>query len=208
MTQIRSLSKLLTDLQSAFERKDNVSVGDILDGFHERGFGFFLFLFALPAALPLPAVGYGTVLAFPLLFLSAQQAVGRRTIWFPEKVKAKTIKASHFIGTIEKAVPWMKRLEILVRPRLGFMTQGLASNIVGLCAFIMACSVLLPVPLTNTVPSLGIALMSIGLMMRDGLAVLAGALIGVIWISALVGFTLYFGAEGLEIFKDMIKSIL
>lgn len=208
MSEIRSLSALLSDLKSAFNGAETVTIGQILEGFHERGFGFFLFLFALPAALPLPAVGYGTVLALPLLFLSAQQAMGRHIIWFPDSVKAKSLKTAALSGTIDKAMPWMKRLEILVRPRLGFMTQGAASNIIGLCGVIMALSVLLPIPLTNTVPSLGIALMAIGIIMRDGLAVLAGAVIGLLWVSALVGFTLYFGAEGLEIFKNMIKSVL
>lgn len=207
MTQIRSLTALLLDLKTSFEGQESITVGQILEGFHERGFGFFLFLFALPAALPLPAVGYGTILALPLLFLTAQQAIGRHTIWFPDKVKAKSLKTKNLTGSIDKAVPWMQKLEILIRPRLGFMTRGAAGNLIGVFGFIMACSVLLPVPLTNTVPSLGIALMGIGILMRDGLAVLAGAIIGIAWIAALVGFTLHFGAEGLDMFKSMIKSV-
>jgi hypothetical protein len=36
------------------------------------------------------------------------------------------------------------------------------------------------------VPAFGIALMAVGLLMRDGLAVLAGALIGTLWVCLLV----------------------
>ena len=208
MTEIRSLSTLLTDLKNSFQDQDDISIGQILEAFHERGFGFFLFLFALPAALPIPAVGYGTVLALPLIFLTVQQAMGRHTIWFPDTVKTKSLKRVRLHNTIDASLPWIKKLEFLIRPRLSFMTSGFMSHLVGLAGFIMACSILLPIPLTNTVPSFGIALMAVGVITRDGLAVLAGAVIGLLWVSALVGFTLYFGAEGLEIFKNMIKSIL
>lgn len=208
MSDIRSLSALLLDLKKTCDNKEIISISALLEAFHERGFGFFLFLFALPAALPIPAVGYGTLLAIPLLFLTLQQTIGRHTIWFPKKVKAKSLKTSMLLHTIDAALPWMKRIEVLVRPRLGFLTRGIFSNFIGLAGFIMACSILLPVPMTNTVPSFGIALMAIGVLMRDGLAVLGGAFIGVLWVSLLVGFTLYFGAEGLDILKNMIKSIL
>ena len=208
MTEIRSLSTLLDDLKTACADKESLSFGSLLEAFHERGFGFFLFILALPAALPIPAVGYGTILALPLLFLTAQQALGRHTIWFPQSVRKRSIKSQTLVGTVESATPWVKRIEYLVRPRLKFVTQGVSGNLIGIAGFLMACSVLLPFPLTNTIPSMGIALMAVGVIMRDGVAVLVGALIGLLWVSLLVGVSIYFGSEGLEILKSTIKSFL
>ena len=198
---MRSISDVFTDLEASLT-EDDVSIQTLLDAFHERGFGFFLFLFALPAALPLPAVGVGTVLGLPLVFLSAQQAVGRRTIWFPEKFKHKSIKRKTVVGMIEAALPWVQRVEFLIKPRLEFVTQGVFSRLIGVFGFIMSLSVCVPLPLTNTVPSFGIALMSVGVMMRDGLAVLAGATIGTLWVSLLV----FLGTEGVIFIKDFVKS--
>ena len=82
----RTLSQLLDDLQNSLSGP-HVSIASILEAFHERGFGFCLFLFALPAALPLPAVGLGTILAPPLLLLSAQMILGRHTVWFPARLQ-------------------------------------------------------------------------------------------------------------------------
>lgn len=208
MNEIRPLSALLTDLKDNFHGQDEVSVAQIIEAFHERGFGFLIFIFALPAALPLPAVGLGTIIALPLFFLTLQQAFQRHTIWLPEKIKTRRVKRSTLIGAVDMALPWMKRIEFLVRPRLGFVTSPRFSWLIGVFGFIMAIVVLFPIPMTNTVPSLGIAVMAVGTLMRDGLAVIAGALIGLLWIALLIGAVVFLGTDGLEILKDMIKSIL
>jgi len=206
-TNIRALSTLLTDIQAQITGQ-SITLKELVVAFHERGFGFLLFFFALPAALPLPGLGINTIIALPLILLTAQQAMGRHTIWMPQKIANKSISQKTVIGFTDKAAPWIKRLEFFIRPRLGFITQGLFSNIIGVMGFIMAFAVAVPLPLTNTVPSLGIALMAIGVLMRDGLAVIIGALIGLLWVGMLLYFTLHFGIEGITITKDFIKSFL
>ena len=109
---------------------------------------------------------------------------------------------------ISKALPYMRKIEHLIQPRLGFVTQGLFSNIIGILGFIMALSVCLPVPLTNTVPSLGIAIMAVGVIMRDGLSVTIGALIGTAWVLMLLLIVMFLGAEGIDVFKDTLKSFI
>ena len=203
---IRSLSHLLDDIREQV-KDETVSLAQLLEMFHERGFGFFLFLFALPAALPMPAIGINAIIALPLLLLTAQQALGRHAIWIPQKMSAKTISQKRIYGFVDGARPWIKRLEFFIRPRLGFITQGVFSNIIGAMGFIMALAVSIPLPLTNTVPAFGIALMSVGVLMRDGLAVIAGALIGLAWVTLLTVFMIYFGTEGIDMIKEFIKSL-
>ena len=204
---MKTISDILKDIETACDG-ERISIDDLLEAFHERGFGFFLFIFALPAALPLPAIGVGTILGIPLVFLTAQQAIGRHTIWFPEKFRKKSMKRENVISLIEKALPWTARIEKLIKPRLNFVTQGTFSRMIGVCGFVMALSVCIPLPLTNTVPSFGIALMSIGILMRDGLAVLAGALIGIIWVLVLYSILLFVGLEGIDLIKEGIKGII
>ncbi len=204
---MHSISDIFKQLRDAMT-SDDISLDEILEVFHERGFGVFLFFFSLPAALPLPAVGVGTVLGLPLLFLTAQQAMGRHTIWFPKKMRAKRLKCNTIRGFADKAEPWVARIERFIKPRLGFVTQGAFSNLIGVFGFLMTLAVCIPLPLTNTVPSLGIALMAIGILMRDGLAVLAGAGIGILWICMLSLIVIVLGVEGIGLIKDMIKSYL
>lgn len=201
----RPISEVLIDLQKTLP-EHKVCTFDLLEALHERGFGFLLFIFALPAAIPLPGLGVNLIIAAPLVFLTAQQALGRHTIWLPEKMKYKAISRDRFESMIEAAVPLIRKIEFLVRPRLGFITQGASSNVIGFLGLIMALSVCIPLPLTNTVPSMGIALMAVGVIMRDGLAVLAGALLGIAWIVMLVLVVTFLGVEGIDFVKETIKS--
>ncbi len=205
---IRSLSKLLVDLKGTLSTQENISVDHILQALHERSFGFVLFIFALPAAVPLPGLGINLIIAAPLLFLTVQQALGRDTIWFPKKMRDKSLSRERFEKILNATLPLIKKIELLVKPRLGFVTQGAFSHLIGLCGLIMALSVCIPLPLTNTVPSAGIALMAIGVIMRDGLAVIAGALLGLLWVAMLSYVLIFIGTEGLDTIKDMIKSFL
>ncbi len=203
---IRNLSTLLNDLRTHLTG-ENTSIAQLLDAFHERGFGFFLFLIALPAALPVPAIGLNTIIALPLLILTAQQALGRQTVWVPTKWKTKQVSSAKIEGFITSAQPWIKRIEFFVRPRLSFITQGIFSHFIGIAGFIMALAVAVPLPLTNTVPAFGIALMSIGVLMRDGLAVIGGLIIGLAWVVALVSVIVIFGSEGFDIMKEFVKGL-
>ena len=204
----RTLSQVLCDLQDSFSGHDTVSIKDIIQAFQARGFGFFIFLFALPAALPLPAIGIGTILALPLLFLTAQHAFGRKTLWLPAWLEKKELSQNKLDGFVTGALPWMKQLEYIIRPRLRVITEGFFARLFSIFGFIMAISVLFPLPLTNTVPALGVALIGIGMMMRDGLAIIAGTIIGMAWITLLIWAILFFGPEGFEIIKDFIKELL
>jgi hypothetical protein len=202
----RSLSDLLQDLQDQI-KGESISLKALLEAFHERGFGFFLFLFALPAALPVPAFGINAIIALPLLLLTAQQAIGRHTIWIPQKFKEKTLSKRKVEAFIGSATPWIKRIEFFIRPRFSSITQGHASKLIGILGFLMALAVSIPLPLTNTVPSFGIAVMAIGILMRDGLAVIVGAFIGTMWVILLVSFVMLYGPEGFDIAKEFIKGL-
>ncbi len=195
----RNLSGLLGDIKTGM-KGDSISVKWLLEEFHERGFGFFLFFFALPAALPLPGLGINLFIAIPLIILTAQQAFGMHSVWLPEAVKRQKISRARLEHFIDTANPWLEKLEFLIHPRLEFVTRGIASNITGLLGLVMALSVLVPVPFTNTVPSLGIALMAVGLLMRDGVAVIAGACIGSGWVVILVAL----GNAGMKLILDTI----
>lgn len=204
----RPLSALITEDISKIP-DGRISLFEMLALFHERGFGFFLLIFALPMALPIPVPpGINIALASPLLFLTIQQALGLEKVWLPKWLGDKTMASDSFRAMLTKSLPWLIRVEKIISPRLGIITGGVFSNLIGLAGLIMALCVTIPVPMTNTIPSLGIALMAIGVLMRDGLAVILGLLIGIGWVSILVWAFTHFGAEGLDILKDWIKSLL
>ena len=199
--QPRSIQTLLTETMDKIHLK-TITLGEFTDILHERGFGILIFLFALPMALPLPVPpGINLLFSTPLLFLTFQQIYGAKQPWLPKSIRGRTLKKQALDKTIRQATPWLDRLGYFIRPRLGFMTRGLASNLIGLFGFVFSACISIPIPLTNTVPSMAVAIMAIGVLMRDGLAVIGGMILGSVWLTILATL-------GISGFKALLSSIL
>ena len=165
------VSEILGALAARKERK--VSVGDILAAFGHRAFGGLIFVFAAPLVLPMPP-GVSAVLGAPLLFISAQWMVGRRTLWLPKAVLERTLLMRDFRKLMASIGPHLERLERRLRPRLTFLLNPVGDRLVGAICFLLAVIVFLPIPFGNMLPSLAIAAFGIGAVERDGVAVIAG----------------------------------
>lgn len=205
---MHSISDIFKDIDANMSG-ETVSIDDLLEAVHERGFGLLLLILSIPMALPVPVPpGINILLASPLILLTAQQALGRHTIWLPKWMRTRTIKRTRLSAMIKAILPWAAKIEKFIKPRLEFATLGIFSHLIGVFGLIMALTICIPLPLTNTVPSLGIALMSIGVITRDGLAVLSGAVIGMLWVGALSMIVIFLGTEGIDLVKETIKAYL
>ena len=202
-----SLSHLLKDLKTATPAKqERTELRSIVNAFEDRGFAVLLFFLALPAALPVPAIGINMIIALPILLLTIQQIAGRHKIWLPEKVKARTMKTGHLHSFIDKSIPFVTFIEKFVSTRLDILCSPYFTRVLGVFGTLFALSITLPIPLTNTVPAMAIALMAIGIILKDGIAVILGILLGLFWISLLSYVIIFFGTEGVELIKEVIKG--
>lgn len=174
-----SVSQLL-ELIGAREAAE-VSVADILETFGNRAFGAMMFVFAAPLVLPMPP-GVSAILGAPLMFITFQWMLGRRTLWLPKALLERTMSMSDFRNLMGKLTPYLERLERRLRPRLTFMYNPLGDRIVGALCFTLSIIVFLPVPFGNMLPSFAIAAFAIGGAERDGIAALIG------WVAAILSF--------------------
>lgn len=163
----------------------SVSLGWILDRLHERAFGLFLLILALPCCIPF-LYGVPQVVALPLLFVSAQIVAGRRAPWLPDGLRARQVSAARLAELSRRAGPWLRRVEAVSRPRLSALTRPPLDRIVGLALVLFSLSILVPLPGTNTVPGIAVALVAIGLLQRDGVLVAGGGALGTAWILTLL----------------------
>lgn len=182
-------------------RGATASLGDVADRLDERGFGLLLFILALPCAPPFVYV-LPQIVSVPMLFLAGQMALGRRTPWLPQTLRRRTFSTSAFRDVVRRSEKFIRFIERLAHPRLRPVTGHGATRILGLLLLAPALSVMVPLPGTNTVPGIGIAVTAFGLIERDGLLVIAGLLIGVGWVAAL----LVLGAEAATILKDWLTA--
>ncbi|MEP4248944.1 exopolysaccharide biosynthesis protein [Tateyamaria sp.] len=178
---------------------DAVTLAWILTQLHERAFGLFLLILALPCCIPF-LYGLPQIVALPLMFVSAQIALGRRTPWLPRKLKTRTVSVQGLTSLSDRSRPWLKRIEAISCPRLSALTHAPLDKIVGIALVIFSASILVPLPGTNTVPGFAVVVIAMGLLQRDGLLVLLGAILGTVWIGTLI----FAGATLVSLIKTWI----
>lgn len=178
----RPTSELLETVVVVF-RSDILTIGEIKNSLHERGFGVLLAIAALPLCLPIPVPpGYTTFFSIPLFIFSLQMIIGMRAPWLPPWIEKKEIKRKSLEKLIAKATPWLKKIEKRLQPRLTYISVHTWERIIGIFSFVFALSISLPIPLTNFPPGWGVLIMSLGLLSKDGITILIGMIVGTIGV--------------------------
>ncbi len=175
--------KVSTILQDFIDThtEETLPIGTLVHAFGERGMAFMLLVFALICAIPLPIPGIHMFLSLPLFYISFYQMIGRTEVWLPKKVMDYQLPRKAFTDISLKAIPWIKKVEALSKPRLNFINEGFFYRFFGAVIFGITAVLSVPLFLTNFVPAIAIALMALGMLMKDGLPVIAGAILGILW---------------------------
>lgn len=150
-----------------------LSVGEIVDAFGDRAFGAMAFVFAAPLIFPMPP-GVSAVLGLPLIFITAQWMLGRRSLWIPRALARRTLGKDDFAGVVARLIPHLQRVERRMEPRMTYLYSSILMRLIGAICFVMAVIVFLPIPFGNMMPALTIAIFALGASQRDGLAALLG----------------------------------
>ncbi|WP_166802202.1 exopolysaccharide biosynthesis protein [Microvirga pakistanensis] len=154
-----------------------ISIREIIEAFGERAFGFVLILFSLPNCVP-NVPGIAGIVGTPVLIFGVQMMLGHKRPWLPGFILRQTVSVSKFKRLIDIAEPKLQKLESYCRPRLTALFGPLGDRMVGLFAFLVALSVLIPFPGTNFPPSIALVIASIAVMEEDGYLLIVGYLIG------------------------------
>ena len=205
------MAKLSVELQRYFfeqEREPLVKLADILSLAEERIFGFLLVILALPSALPIPAPGYSIPFGILIFVLAVQLLTGAKSPWLPQRMINSSIKLKTAQSVVSTAIPWLRRIEAITRPRMTYLCTSLPGRIfIGSAIALMSISMMIPIPGTNTLPAIGIFVTGFGLQEDDGAITLGGlvlCLMGAILSSSIL-IALYWGGSSL---LDAIESWL
>ncbi|MDP9196144.1 MAG: exopolysaccharide biosynthesis protein [Pseudomonadota bacterium] len=168
----------------AEEGSPRLTINDLIAGLGDRAFGLMILLFALPNCVPAPP-GIGSLLGLPIFLFSIQLMRGKHRPWLPRAIGGRSFSRSDIRRVIVRAAPVTRWFEAICKPRLRFMTEGVILRLVGFLIFLLSALIILPFPGTNWLPGVTIAILSIGLIERDGLIVLGSSLAGLaaFWLS-------------------------
>ena len=185
------------------EPHKKASLGAVMERLDERAYGILLLLLALPCCLPFVYL-LPQIVALPMLALCVQLAAGRVHPWLPSKLAKREFAIADFIGVLDRSEKYVGWFEKLAHRRLAFFTRGISVRVFGALLAIPCASILIPLPSTNTIPGIGVAIASVGLIERDGLMMMLGLLLGLAW----VGLLIFLGAEGISLIKTWLAQSL
>jgi hypothetical protein len=178
MAQADSVSR---ELERWLQSDGEKTLGSLVELFEEKSFAIvFVLLLGVPA-LPLPTGGATHVFEIIAVVLAAQLIAGRTQIWLPQRWCAMELagpRQQRFVAGLMKLI---RRLERFSRPRLRFLFDHRLSNIVFGVLVIAGCAgAFFAPPFTglDTLPALGVVLISLGVLLEDFLVVVLGLAVG------------------------------
>ncbi len=159
---------------------ERVSLGDVLGVMRDRAFGVLMILLAAPNLLPVAIPGISTILGTPLVILAVQMMIGCNRPWLPSWLTGRSLARRDFQMVVRRLVPPLRRVERLLQPRLALLVSPAVERAMGALCLVLAVVMVLPIPFGNSLPGLAIAVIALGLIERDGVAVLIGAVLSLV----------------------------
>jgi len=173
--------RLSDQLEGWLRSEESKTIGSLIDVFEEKSFAaLFLLLLAVPA-LPLPTGGVTHVFEVIAMLLALELIVGRRCVWLPERWRTREIgmpTRERFATTLLPRIRWIERHS---HARLGFLLDHrLAGVVYGAVTLGLVVTAFLAPPFTglDTLPSLGVVLISLGVLLEDPVLGTIGFVVG------------------------------
>lgn len=177
----RTRPALSAELERWATSETDRTVGSLIDVFGEKSFALlFVLLLGVPA-LPLPTGGATHAFEAIAMVLALQLLIGRRTIWLPRRWRDRTLAGGKRDRLVQRLLHVIRWLERWSRPRARFLFGNRAGNFVfGALVLVgsVAAFVAPPFSLLDTLPALGVVVLSIGVLLEDVLIASAGIVIG------------------------------
>ena len=127
-----------------------------------------------------------------------QLIFGAKRPWFPQKWLNRPIELKTVQGFLKGGIPWLQKIELVSRPRLSYVCTSFPGRIIiGSVIALMAISMMIPIPGTNTLPAMGIFVTGFGLLDDDG-AISLGGLVLCVMGATLTSLILIFGYEAVK----------
>ena len=182
----RPRAALGDELEAWLRAGKDTTLGGLAQLFGARSFALvFVLLLGVPA-LPLPTGGATHVFEVAAVVVAAQLVAGRNHIWLPRRWARVDIAAPHRRRLLHALLRLVRRLERLSRPRLRFLFHHRLSDAAFGCLAAtgaMAAFVAPPFSGLDTLPALGVVLLSLGVLLEDAAIAVLGVVVGALGVA-------------------------
>ncbi|WP_237673918.1 exopolysaccharide biosynthesis protein [Vreelandella profundi] len=172
------LMDLIDSIEEMEQDASQVSVNDVVYAVGRRSFGPLLLVAGLITLAPIigDIPGMPTLMAVLVLLVSGQLLAGREAFWLPNWLLKRSLSREKF----DKAIKWMKKparwIDGLLRVRLPWLTGYIGIRVTAVVCLLIALA--MPpmefIPFSANGAGLALTLLGLGLVARDGVALLLG----------------------------------
>jgi hypothetical protein len=186
------------ELEHWLEGEGGNTVGDLVDVFEEKAFALVFVVLLAVSALPLPTGGATHVFEVIAMLAALQLIAGRKKIWLPQRLRKRELGGSA-LNRLIRIIRWLERFS---RPRLRFLFDHRLSHVVfGVLVLAGSLAAFLAPPFSglDTLPSLGVVLVSLGFLLEDVAFVVVGVVIGItgVFLEIVLGKAVVHGIRSL-----------
>jgi hypothetical protein len=201
MRSLQDIESVSAGMQRWVDAPGKKTLGSLATMFEEKSFAMlFVVLLGVPA-LPLPTGGATHVFEVVAALLAVQLIAGRTAIWIPKRWRDNELPGSQkFVRAQLKLVRGLERVS---KPRLRFVFDHRLSNIAfGLVVIGGAAAAFFAPPFTglDTLPALGVVLVSLAVLLEDFLLVIVGLLV----LAAGVALEIVLGSAAVHWLRDVL----
>jgi len=177
-------------LSAWLKNKSPKTIAQLDETFAEKSFAVAFLLLMATAAIPIPTGGITHVFEVITLLLAAELIAGRRTIWLPKRWRSLRLGKTLQAKALPKLIKFIRWFERYSRPRMSNLLQHrLFLQVVGLVVFVFTLAAFLAVPFSglDTLPALGVMLISLSLLLEDIFIFIGGIVVGATGIAISIG---------------------
>lgn len=181
-------SSIVERLNAAAEelRSENTNLQFLVDAHRPQVQETLLVLLGTLCLVPLP--GVGVVVGVALCTMALMTWRGAREMRLPARFAEFGLSRTLALRVLRLLARFHDLAARTHRPRMQALVDRFSSRIMAAAVALMGALIALPIPLGNLLPGLALVFAGLGMLRRDGLALLLGAgcaLLGIVWPLAL-----------------------
>ena len=184
-------AKISDQIEGWLKGDGEKTLGSLVELFEEKAFAvIFVLLLAVPA-LPLPTGGATHVFEVIAMLLSLQLIVGRDEVWLPQRwcrMQLEGQRRQKFLNTLLRIIRRLERFSPDGRlPHL--FDHRLSNSIFGVAILLLSVAAFVAPPFSglDTLPSLGVVVLGLGVLLGDIVIAGIGLGVGAVGVVVVVG---------------------
>ena len=162
---------------------------NLIDNFAEKSFAVLFLLLMIIPALPLPTAGVTHIFEIIAMLLALELIAGRKSVWLPKKWHNITLPIKLQTSALPALIKLISKVEKYSKQRLSkVIGNSVSARIIGLIIFILTLFAFLAPPFSglDTLPALGVVIISLALIFEDLILCIVGLIVGVVGIGLVI----------------------